>query len=339
MKTANLDYIVNNIDSSDNIYYIDEEREKSYKKAFNYNPKDMIDVAFSLDEIAMASDCFILYAIDYLGCASTEMVMLFLKEMRRKGSELSIALGTNDKTLLINIKDRIRVLRNRGLIFRHWYKHKEAGGRDMGDVLFTVTAYAHEILMNRLRLSSGFLSQGSIAYKSITDLTNWAAAGYACCALMHSPCFEKVLDRASKFKSQMIFYPGELQMKSRNGDKMYVVFYDGNFLIDRTVQSQESYEEWVKGRMDEVFSYLKWRTQKGATLAVLTVSNMESLENTCNLLAANPNMRQCLGQIVFTSENVLRDALTYDRLNRAFCYMRLEGDSYVVEGLEDPSFV
>ena len=100
-----------------------------------------------------------------------------------------------------------------------------------------------------------------------------------------------------------------------------------------------TYEDWVKNKLLDIERYLTYRTKTGVSVAVLVVRDMESLVHTCELINRSINLRPFLDRIVFTTEGVIRKASELDRLDKAFCYIRPEGESFVIEGIEKPLFI
>lgn len=337
MRVQNMDFFSEYAESSGSTYLATKESEKSYMKLFRYQSDGSIYLSYAMDEVAMTSDGFIMYAIDYLGVASPEMIVQFLRVLKRVGSELSIPSGV---ALKASVMARLRVMRDRGLVFRHSYEisgqTEEGGSRQCS--LYTVTETAHQIIRHRLR-KDGFTLNSALCFKPLPDLCDWAAASYVGCMMMESERFVTELDRVFRTKYGSIFLPCELKMRADRGEYFYLAIMNGNWYQDITSQTTYAYEDWVKNKLLDIERYLTYRTKTGVSVAVLVVRDMESLVHTCELINRSINLRPFLDRIVFTTEGVIRKASELDRLDKAFCYIRPEGESFVIEGIEKPLFI
>lgn len=334
MKNTSVNVVMNSLDSGRRILAYTPEIEDDYKKKFKYLSPDQQLLGFAMDEVAMKSDCFILYAIAYYGVATKEMIVDFLRMKSRTGPAL-LMIKKDELDTFMSV--RLRVLMDRGYVFSFYY-----GIGKTSVHMYGVTEEAYQLIRQRLDKVTFSLNHG-IAMKSVRRLIDWAAAGYVGGRLMQSPRVQCELGRTffnKKIKNS--FLPFEFLSKGADGALFYVAGINGTWDMDPDVQTQREYEEWLKVQADLLWCYLNLRSEKGTPIACVVVRDSDTLYQTATMIARAEGLRGCLDRIVFTGEGVFRDKEAeksgplYDN---AFLQMHVEGNRMWFQTLTKVTFL
>lgn len=318
------------LDSASDKKYVAGGREAaSFKYKSKYVSPDEQLVSFAEDTVGMSSDCFILYAVAWLGIATRESIVNFLDAKRKMGSGLMLIGKDSLDRFLIS---RIRVLTDRGFLYSCRYVTR-------GDFLvqmYGVTDSGFDMMRQRLR-KTNFANNHAFAYKPPRELIEWAGAAWVGSRLLSCPRVECDLERTFFSKvTGNFFLPFEFRSRGDGGGLFYVAGFNGNWAQDAEVQTQREHEKWVVDQLNAINGYLTRRTSTGTAVACIVVENSEALKFACRAIASRDDLLSLLDRIVFTGEGIVRQVPVDEPagLRGAFLKMRLDGGSIIWTPLE-----
>ena len=294
------------LDSDKRVLLCDDDIVRSYKKIFKYIRDDERLVAYSRDNVAMYSDCYILYAIAYMGVATKDGIELFLKALSSKYPELAIVFSkTKD-----GMEGRLRNLVDLGFAFRYRYVIDAVG--DTGEKkpqtvsLYTVIDSSVHIVRQRLQ-KVNLRINAAIHYKPIDELIGWAAATYAGSCIAQSPYFVGYLESVLNTKQVGSAYlPFELKT-SVDGTLYYIAVISSFLYHNKLIHTPNDYMDFCADKLNVIKNYLAVRTNKGVAIVCITVRDYADLEEISGLICKIPALRGYLGCIYFTGEGIIRE--------------------------------
>lgn len=301
----------------------------SVKFKCKYVSSDEALVSFASDAVGMTSDCFILYAVAWLGIAAKESIAAFLERKRQFGNGLLI---NGKDSLEFFLTNRIHVLLDRGLLYSCKYVIRE----NYVVQLYGITDLGFDIMRQRLK-KTGFSNNKAFAHKPAKELIEWAGAAYVGSRLLGGTRVCCELERTFFSRNTgSAFFPFEFRSQGDNGSVFYVAGVNGNWVRDPQVQTDREYEKWVGEQLGVIQAYLLRRTSKGTAVVCVVVENEENLKAATAAIAGCEDLRPLLSRIVFTGEGMLRRIPDNEpeKLRYAFLKMEVEGSQVHISPLK-----
>ena len=293
------------LDSEERVFLCDDDIARTYKKIFRYVKDDERLIHFSSDNVAMFSDCYILYAIAFMGIASKDSIEMFLRALATKYPELAIVYNKTKNEM----EGRLHTLVNMGFIFQYRYSVEAIG--DTGEKksqavsLFTVIDSAFHIVRQRLQKVDLRINEG-FKYKPIDELIGWAATAYVGSCIAQSPYFVCYLEKVISTKQVGTAYlPFELKT-SVDGTLYYTAVFNSFLYHNKLIQTPSDYAAFCADKLNVVKNYLTVRTKKGISIACIVVRDYADLEEISRLISKVPALCEYLERIYFTGEGIVR---------------------------------
>lgn len=308
MKTNvnKISQVLSALDKCARVYKYGDYVEETMEKEYNYIDVNRKLFGFAQSENGTISDCFILYAISILGVADRESIQIFLKNMKKRYSELYIGDVSNSE----NIRVRIANLKKMGYVFASIYRC-DSNGKDDSTTsgehsLYTIDVEGNE-LMNRV-LSKRMPYNRWLAAMSPSEMIGWGCASYVGACLSHHSNFVEYLDGAFRARNTGTYiFPSEI--KFFNGvENHYVVITPSYLRQNKKTQTELDYAEYKVRKVNLLRNYLDYRTKKGVTDAVICVENTDDLKEMTRLIFQTENLVEYLPRIYFTGEGILRNS-------------------------------
>lgn len=287
------------LDSNNRVFRCDEEIKESHGKRYNYKDSDVRRLQFVVDALGMTSDCYILYALTLLGCATKETVDSFLSALAGKYPDLHIVYGKD------NIDARLRFMFGIGLVQKVYYDVPLGPNKKKDRVVFYLTTedgvgYVKQHLKKKCTYNHAFYT------RHIKDLIGWACGAYvgATLAEKHTGFVEFCEGMVRTKQMGSMFFPCE--WKAKVDDTMYYVAFHPSYLeFDKSYMTKRDYDAICLNYVDMMRNYVNCRTTKGIPVVVAVVEDNKDLNNiVLNILAAG-NMNHLLGNIFFTGEGAV----------------------------------
>lgn len=323
------------LDQLANVYKYNDCVEETIEKEYNYIDVNRKLFAYAQGDSGTIFDCFILYAISILGVADRESIQIFLKNMKKRYSELYIGDVSNSE----NIRVRIANLKKMGYVFASIYRcdsNNKGSLTSTGEhSLYTIDVEGNE-LMNRV-LGKRMPYNRWLAAMSANEMVGWACASYVGSCMSHHSNFVEYLDGAFRARNTGTYiFPSEI--KFFNGvDNHYVVIIPSYLKQNRKTQTELDYAEYKVRKVNLLRNYLDFRTKKGVTDAVICVENVDDLREMTYLIFQTENLVEYLPRIYFTGEGILRNT---SKLEEVFiCIKRPDRENHQISyELTTPDF-
>lgn len=327
MEIQKISYITESmLNSNKRVLVCNDDIVLHHRKVFTYVRDDERLISFAQDRTAMYSDCYILYAIAFMGVATKESISLFLQALSRKYPELAIICQKTKDSM----EGRLHNLANLGYVFMYRYTIQAMG--DTGEIkeqavsLYTVVDAAFDIVRQRLqkRLSINM----AIQYKPLDELIGWASAAYVGACIAQSAGFTGYLERVLRTKMLGSTYlPFELK-NVVEGTSYYIAVINSFLQQNKLTQTDTDYLDYCAFKLNTIKNYLAVRTTKGVAIVCVALRDKEDLAQIGRLIYQAEILRPYLEQIFFTGEGIIRER--GGDATRAF--LRLVIDDYTQEG-------
>jgi len=311
------------LDNPNRIYVYTKDSKDSYEKIFNYVQDDVKLSQFAKDEIAVASDCYLLYAITLLGVCDIEGIRLFLSAMAKKNSDLSIA----DMGDVSGVRKRLRAFVANGMLFKSFFVANTAG-----EVADAIDGGGDEPTNgNNAPVKKNFVSLYSISTNSqalmnkklgrrtevnkwlqampLYEMMGWAACAYVAGRLASNQAFIEQIQGVYSTKAvNKVYIPGILKMQSEEFNNIAYVGLVPSFLhMDKSIKTREMFEEdchfFIK-RMHQYFYAMD--VKKRLARLVVVVEDNADLVAMCKRIHNEGVLKDDYNRLYFTGEGVLR---------------------------------
>lgn len=297
--------ITQSLESNRRVLLCNDDIIVSHKKIFKYVRDDERLISFSQDKTAMYSDCYILYAIAFMGVCTKDSISLFLRALAVKYPELAIVYEKSKDSM----EGRLHNLTNLGYVFEYRYTIDAAG--DQGDVksqavtLYTIVDAGFHIV--RQRLQKKLSINTAIQYKPLDELISWASAAYVGANIAQSKGFVDYLERVLRTKQLgSVYLPFEVKTVVDN--TAYYIAVISSFLQKNVlIQTDSDYMEFCTFKLNVIKNYLATRTQKGIAVVCVAVRDTEDLNEIGKLISKVPSLGQYIGQIFFSGEGPIKE--------------------------------
>jgi hypothetical protein len=319
------------LDSPARRFEYTKDSKDTYTQLFKYMSNDVKLAEFSRDEIAMVSDCYLLYAIAVLGVADLEAVRLFLSALSNRNKDLLIA-DMGDPS---NVRRRLKKMFYNGMLFKHSYKSANApkeGEADSDDgaesnyiTLYTVTN-STQSLMNK-RLGRRVVLNEWLQALPLHEMMGWAACAYVSGMLARNPAYiEQVQGIYTTKAIGTVFIPGIMKMKSSHEPGMaYVGIMPAFIHFDSAVKTEAWFEEdchYLVKRMKQ-FLYSQDAKHRLARLIIVVEDNADLVQVSKKMIGDGALDDDDYNRIFFTGEGVIRQAKTV-KFTKCFLRIRLD---------------
>lgn len=283
------------LDTSDRRFVYAEEIESTLKRKFKFVAPDMKLVGFANDEIATISDCFIMYAIAYLGVIDLYGIKAFLGAMAKKYT--SLALGDYENADGIElIRGRVRMMMANGLLFRTSYRVGDNG-------VSVYTASEDAVNLVRQKLNKKIAINSWIAAKTASELIGWGCASYVGSVMAKkSSTFVVFLERVLRTKMiGSVFLPCEIKFQV-DGQLYYVAVISAYLYQDKRTTTPDEFMDVVAHKLNTVTNYINCRTQKATAMVVVAVADNADLNFITDCMINSGHFGDYFGNIYFSSE-------------------------------------
>lgn len=313
--------LIGQLESDKRLYVCKPEILENYVKRFNMRTEDERLLEFAKDRALGAySDCYILYAVAYMGACSLEAIHAFLYGLSVRYPHLSIVRERKDLEL------RIRALRNMGLLFVFSYDIEAVDEvtriKDVQKIsLVTTTENGYHVARQRLKLPNLMINNG-FQYKSFDEIIGWASTAFVASRVLLGSYFHELTERRLGTKQITAFLPFEMKTKL-DGNTCYVGFVDGFFHRNDMIQDEKAYIYDCLRKMDIIRNYLNARTSKDMSCVVVVVESREDLYEVGKFVARTHVLTedQNICRIFFTGEGLIREC--GENIARAFLRLQL----------------
>lgn len=293
-------------------------------------PQDAKLTEFARGEIAMTSDCFLLYAIAVLGVADLQSIRLFLSALSNKNKDLSIM----DMSDSASVRRRLRKLASNGMLFKHAYEvEKKATGEESPDgadsnhvTLYTITNSTQDLMNKRLgrRVVVNDWIQGLPLY----EMMGWAACSFVSGMIARNKGYiEQVQGIYTTKAIGTVIFPNIIKMKSTMEPGLAYVGLMYAFLhLDRTSKTEEWFNEdchYMVKRMKQ-FLYSQDAKHRLVRLVVVVEDNEDLVQMATRMVKDGQIEESDFDRIFFTGEGVIRQAKTTSFTK---CFLRVKSDS------------
>lgn len=310
------------LDCDSRLFYCDDEIKTTYTKGFNQVHPDIKMLQFANDKFGMTSDCYILYAIGHLGCATKDAIVEFLSAIAKKTPSLRI-LTTKEA-----INERIRYMYGLGLVMRFNYDAYVGKDRKKERMsLYVITddglTFVKQHLKKRCTLNAGFYA------KHIRDLIGWGCAASLGAHLANlNAGFLEFSDGILRTKQMgALFFPCEWKAEVE-GVRYYVSFMPSYLEFDKSYLTERDYDVCCMMAVNTIRNYINCRTQKGIPVVVIVVEDNKDLNNIALNIMASGALNEMLDHIFFTGEGAVKGY----KENAKSAFYKLQLDATAKEG-------
>lgn len=287
------------LDSKNREFICDDRVKETYGKGYNYKDSDVRRLQFTNDALGMTSDCYILYAIAHLGCATKDTMVSFLTALANKYPDLHIVYGKD------NINERLRFMYGLGLVQKIFYDVYLGPNNKKERITLYITTedgvgYVKQHLKKRCTYNNAFYT------KHIIDLIGWGCAAYIGSTLAERhPGFVEFSEGVLRTKQMgSMFFPCE--WKAKVADTMFYVAFQPSYLeFDKSYMTNIDYADCCLNIVDTIRNYINCRTKKGIPCVVVVVEDNKDLNHIALNIMASGNMNGMLSNIFFTGEGAI----------------------------------
>lgn len=302
------DYVLikERLDAQGRHYVFDSSVAESYKKDFRLIPNDQRLLKFAEDMMGAVSDMHILYAVAVMGVADYQGVYKFLKNLKTRHKDLSIA-GTDDPSA---VRNRLRALFQMGLLFKHMYRVpvvSDTGASSIDDVtLYTVTDTAVAMVNNKLE--NHVIRQEWMQMKPLYELEGWAAcAAVANVVDSFSLCKER---KQGAFKTPFLgattIIPCIIKAQNKESEDIFVGFVPAYFHMNSAAQTREQFLRNVEYKINVMRQFLFSQDKKEhVARLVIVVEDSTDLDVVANYILKSDELKDDFYRIFFTGEGAL----------------------------------
>ncbi len=323
-------------------YVYTKEAIETYDKNYNYLNEDVRLLRFAEDTLGAQSDCFILYAISMMGIADIDGVRLFLGALANKNKDLYIADMSDTDT----VRTRIKTLYENGFLLKHTYQvyvEDTPGfeGKLNNISLYTPLKFANSF-MNQ-RLEKHVVYDEWFCAKPLYELVGFTSAAFAAGKVAQTKGF--IEQKQGVFKTAAIgvcFISCVLKMKTDKDHTAYVGFIPSFLHRDRSIMTDDDYDDVAYRRVNMIKQYLYFRDQKRQLArAVVVVEDNADLVEIGRWILQNGSLYDDLDRVYFTGEGALRNVKS-DSVKKKFLRLvkpRKKGDVEVDFEAAIPDFI
>lgn len=287
------------LDSKDREFICTDLIKESHDKGYNYKDSDVRRLQFTLDALGMTSDCYILYAIAHMGCATKDTIVAFLTAIANKYPDLHIVCGKE------NINECLRFMYGLGLVQKIFYDVFLGPNKKQERITLYITTedgvgYVKQHLKKRCTYNIAFYT------KHIKDLIGWGCAAFVGSTLAErNSGFVEFSEGVLRTKQMgAMFFPCE--WKAKVEETMYYVAFQPAYLeYDKSYMTSLDYEDCCMNAVDIVRNYINCRTKNGIPCVVIVVEDNRDLNAIAANIMANGTMQGMLENIYFTGEGAL----------------------------------
>lgn len=291
------------IDSGDRYYIYNEAAEDSYKKEYSYVEPAKRLLRFSADIVGTLSDCYLLYAVAYLGVTDRTTIQLFLKNIKTRNPRLYIEDPEDDD----NVMNRLGFLAKAGFLFIHnYYAHDYTEEKEGAYARRLYTIDREGCTLLNQKLSKNVPYNAWIQAKSLNELIAWASGAYIGAFLSTDRNFSEYLDGVFRNRFMGAYYfPCELKFVV--GDVPAYVAIETSYLhFDDRSMTQDDYDNARVRKINAIKNYILGRSKKGPAYAVIVVQDNEDLMKMAELISQTGVLEELLERIYFTGEGAVR---------------------------------
>lgn len=302
-------------------FVMDRDIEQTKTNDYSFRQFALQLMIMAKEHLGTVSDAYIMFAISLMGVCDLRTITIFLSNLKHRYPELMII----DTSVIDNLRSRIKLLRDKGLIYSVGYSIPNWAGEtyDHLNELRLYTPTRDTVNFVNKKLNKRISHNEMIQLMPSMDMVGWASATYVGASMASSKYFDCYLDRV--FRNRVlgsIYLPMELRFE-RDNERYYVAVMKGYLLKDERIQTETDFKEHLAFTLNSIKQYIKYRTKKGTACVVVSVMDNKDLVTMGNYIQSSRVLDDCLPYIMFTGEG----AINMERyLKNAFLQMQYKED-------------
>lgn len=279
------------------------------KKEYSYTDSNRQLLKFASDVVGMVSDCYILYAVGYLGTCDKETMRAFLINMQTRYPELYIGDVSDENAF----SRRVHALVAVGFLFVVRYNDAELGESAPGMLPSRLYSLSQDaaVFMNQ-KLTKRVPYNKWVVAKPLNQLIGWAAAAFIGASLSGNKYHVSYLENVFRNRSLGSFFMPCAEKFFDGQDYYYVSFIDAFLIRDEKSQTEHDFAEFEVIKLNTIRNFVLARTKNGIACVVIVVEDNKDLVAMAKLLLASGAMLDVIDHLYFTSEGAYRKAV-YDK--------------------------
>lgn len=297
------------MDCPDRHYVFAPDTSHLVKKEYTYMDSARRLLRFANDSVGTISDCYILYAVGYLGVCDKNTIRIFLRNLQIKHPDLYIEDVEDENSL----SRRVAALSTSGFLYATRFNDASLG--ETSQSLLPTRVYTIDqdasVFMNQ-KLTKRVPYNKWLMVKPISQLIGWSATAYIGACLSgnkYQVCFLEAVFRNRYLGNYYLpceqkFYDGK--------NKYYVAFLDAFLIRDERSQTEHDFAEYEATKLNVIRNYIGARTTEGIACVVVVVENNADLVAMARLIMMSEVLLDNLERIYFTSEGAYNHA-AYDK--------------------------
>lgn len=246
-------------------------------------------------------DAFIIRAIDVLGHATKDMILQYLKLIKKHYPQKAVPNMDSSK-----LTKRLVTLAKNGMIAMSDYVTKNSRSVIL---IYTCTMFGHIFMKNTLDMSYISYDDNLLFHAEVETFKRLAAAAITLAMAQRNECVAASVNGKTIFGQELRFKDGyvygSVEMEY-NGESVLYLVEPVYFSINHKIISDEESMERTKGRMKRIESLVEQlrKERKMPVIPVFCVENMQGLKDFC-FIAKMRLDAEVYEHSLYTSENAL----------------------------------
>ncbi len=305
-------------------YIYSPEARDNCAKTLVYIEPDIKYMKFARDVMGAISDCYILFAVTYLGVADLDSIRMFLYTLKAHNGDLYIMDASNSD----NVRARLKNLVGLGFLFKITYKADtfDRQGNPVRDnvSLYMIEADGQKFMEQKLGKKAAFHKW--LVAKPMFELIGWASASYAACRVASAGRFIEFKQGVFQTKiSGITFMPSIIRLKMAGGkDDVHVGFFPAFFHHDRSIMTDNDYADYCIRLFNTIKQYLYFNDSKERYCrVVIVVEDNADLVELTGWFKKISNLDGDLDRIFLIGEGILK--INEDFRDKFICLKKTAG--------------